>query len=278
MSQRIDLELTIPPHLVDHRYMGVPVLPAVEALQALARTVTAAGRHEGLDVTRSSDARFMRFLMLDPDADSAPAVAELEEEEDGVRATLLTVKTAGKSGIKRNVEHVSAIFGQAGAEQRRGGTGARPQCQLAFSFEAERLYAELVPFGPSFHNVAGEITLHDNLAVGLVRCPGLPGGDGPLGSPFPFDAALHLACAWAQRHLGAVLFPTGYAGRRILLPTEPAGEYRASVVPLPGATPQAARFDITLRDGDGQVREELQGVLMEDVSRGKLAPPDWVKA
>ena len=274
MSQRFALTLELPAHLADHRYPGAPVLPAVEALQVLART--AAAHHPGLDVRRSGDARFMRFMLVNPDATTAPAVAELQQEGGGVRATLLSVMAAGKSGITRSVEHVTVAFGRAADATVLA--VSRPCCQEAFSLDAEQLYATLVPFGPAFHNVVGEVTLHANLAVAQVAAPDLPGCDGPLGSPFPLDAALHLACAWAQRHLGAVLFPTGYGHRHIVSPTEPGETYRASVLPRPDATPRAARFDITLRDGEGQVREQCRGVLMEDVSRGKLEPPAWVRA
>ena len=272
MSEHLDLTLELPPYFIDHRYMGVPVLPAVEALQALARL--AVRRMEGLDVRRSCGARFKRFLQVDPDARSAEVVVELEAlQSGGAAATLLTVRQAGKSGITRSVEHVAVTFGVASAQPH---LTPPPPDAPPFVIPSEQLYGELVPFGPAFHNVVGEVQLWTNQASSRLRCPDLPHSDGPLGSPFPLDAALHVACAWAQRHLGAVLFPTGYDERRIIRPTEPGGRYWCDVVPLPGDSPAGARFDITLRDENGEVSEVCLGVRMDDISRGKLTPPAWM--
>ncbi len=65
------------------------------------------------------------------------------------------------------------------------------------------------------------------------------GGDypeavGPLGSPFPFDAALHVACAWGQRYRGIVAFPVGFDRREIAVPTRAGETYRCRVVPPAG--------------------------------------------
>ncbi len=251
------------------------MFPAVEALQSLARV---AREHQPeLNVQCSSEARFFRFLQVDPEAGSAEAVVDLEPLNSGaVRASLLTVKRAGKSGITRSVEHVTATFG-----------GGDLPCEVApFSQEPElpgltitgaQLYDELVPFGPAYRNAHGPVELWPDRAAAPVICPGLPGSRGPLGSPFPLDAALHVACAWGQRYLGQVLFPTGYAERQILRPTEPGERYHCEVRPLPGDSPAAGRFDICLRDETEQLRERCKGVRMEDVSRGKLTPPPWVR-
>ena len=263
--------------------MNRPVLPAVVALQALARA--AAKKFAGLDVTQSMDARFLRFLPLPAGKSSLEAVADLEAlDGGGVQATLLTVKQAGSSGITRKVEHVAVTFGREGTspspteiseQKRRGGPCGRPLPE-PFMVSAARLYAELVPFGPAFHNVTGEVQLWSSLASARILAPDLPGGDGPLGSPFPLDAALHVACSWAQRQLGAVLFPTGYAERRIVRPTKPGGRYWCDVVPHPGDTPVADRFDITVTDEGGELHELCLGVRMADISKGKLTPPAWV--
>lgn len=282
MSERLPLRLELPAHLADHRYRGAAVLPAVEALQALARV--AGERRPGLEVARSSSASFMRFMPVAPGQGPVEVVAELEPLDDGgVRAALLSVKQAGRSGITRSVEHVEVTF-----DGPRAGCEPTPVARDGAPFEVsrDRLYGELVPFGPAYHNVRGPVELWPEGAAGDVVAPDLPGGDGPLGSPFPFDAALHVACAWGQRHLGLVLFPTGYASRSILCPTEPGGEYRCEVRPLPCDTPAFSRFDIALydaagRDAGGQVDrgalcELCTGVRMEDISRGRLQPPGWV--
>ena len=278
MSERLSLTLEIPPHFIDHRYMGVPVLPAVASLQALARAASQV--FPELDVRVSSQAHFKRFLPLDPDADSAEVTIVLQpQEEGGVRARLLTVKPAGSSGITREVEHVAVTFGPqwpAAEDGEPQGDVASPD-EAPFMVAREQLYRDLVPFGPAFRNVQGEIQLWPQQAAARVRCPGLPGSDGLLGSPFPLDAALHVACAWGQRHLGVVLFPVGYHHRDIIKPTEPGGRYWCDVVTTPGAGDSGACFEISIRDEGGQKRERCS-VRMEDISRGKLSPPDWVIA
>ena len=81
---------------------------------------------------------------------------------------------------------------------------------------------------------------------------------GPLGSPFPLDAAFHTACAWGQRYAGVVAFPVGLDCRRVHRPTRPGDFYQAVVMPR-RTTPELLVFDLALYDLDGGLCERVQG-------------------
>ena len=164
---------------------------------------------------------------------------------------------------------------------------------------SDRLYAEMVPFAPAFHNLAGGVRLWPEGATAEVFAPDHPAFPGPLGSPFPLDAAFHAACAWSQRYAGIVAFPVGLAIRDVMEPTRPGERYRATILRVrtdsdpsfpagistledspasavgkgPGET---LAFDIHLTDDRDRLRESAFGVEMRDVSGGRLRPPSWV--
>ena len=98
----------------------------------------------------------------------------------------------------------------------------------------------------------------------------------PLGSPFPFDATLHGACAWGQRFSGVVAFPVGFKERVIYKPTVRGETYLSRIVPLKTNSDNLL-FDIWIYELDGMLCEAVSGVQMRDVSKGRMKPPDWVK-
>ncbi len=277
-ARAIPVRIPNPAYLADHRAEGRSVLPAVEALQLLARV--AAGAEPGCDVRASRQARFLRFLETPADRSPVEAEVQLEGAGGALVARLVTRRAAGRAGIARARTHVEVTFGRADP----GRTAAAPPLdELAClpgpccSFPAERLYAELVPFGPCFHNAVGRVWLGEAGAVGRLVAAAHPAPDGPLGSPFPLDAAFHLACAWGQRYAGELTFPTGYAERRVLAPIRPGEEVFCRLAP---AGREAGRlfFDLWLLDDRGALREAALGVCMQDVSQGRLRAADWVRA
>lgn len=146
----------------------------------------------------------------------------------------------------------------------------------SFSFSSRRLYADLVPFGSAYHNVVDEVSLGRAGATATVS-----GGDfreavGPLGSPFPFDAAMHLACAWGQRYRNVVAFPVGFDRREIINPTSPGETYRCRVFPHEDEG-TIMRFHIWLLGKDDRPAEAILGLRMRDISGGRLRPPAWVR-
>lgn len=114
-------------------------------------------------------------------------------------------------------------------------------------------------------------------------CTGRPGsgGDfpeaaGPLGSPFPLDAAMHAACAWGQRYRNRVVFPIGFNRREILFPTRAGEMYLCRIKPLPDEGAVLC-FDVRLHDMHRRPVETIQGLRMRDIFLGKRIPPAWVR-
>ena len=77
-----------------------------------------------------------------------------------------------------------------------------------YHLPVDRLYAEMVPFGPAFQNVVSPVQLGPEGARAVVSGGATAGDDRlvQLGSPFPLDAAFHAACAWSQRFQASSLF------------------------------------------------------------------------
>jgi hypothetical protein len=257
------------------------VLPAVEALQILASTLPVAA---GADPRRQERAVFSHFLSIDPGGREISAIHEFTRIADGgCHSRLATVVTGRKETWTRRVEHASVFF--LPAVGGNGGEGIGPTSSLGettawegtvFTVSPRRLYDELVPFGPAYQNVIGDVRLASAGASTAVSGGDYPEAIGPLGSPFPLDAALHVACAWGQRYRGMVAFPMGFDRREIVVPTRAGEIYRCRVVPLPdrGA---ALRFDIVIADGDNRPVEIIRGVAMRDISGGRRKPPVWVR-
>lgn len=276
-SRRLPLPIVALPHLADHHFEGRPVLPSVEALQALARLVRE--HAPSVAVHDSRQARFLRFLPLPIGVDSneIDAHAELEEQEDGsLTASLVTVATLGRTKITRAKEHLRVTFGRSTISPPEAPELPRSDTATTYTVGAKDLYRDLVPFGPAFQNAEDPITLTPAGATARLKAPASPALDGPLGSPFPLDAAMHVACAWGQRYAGVVAYPVGYERRWILRPAVPGEEYECVVIARDDAE-ATLRFDLWITDPDGATREVVQGLEMEDVSRGRLKVPDWVR-
>ncbi|MDP1990132.1 MAG: polyketide synthase dehydratase domain-containing protein, partial [Syntrophales bacterium] len=305
-DMKIPLSMAIPAYLRDHRYEGRVVLPAAEALQILAKSLPE-------DLPRCNpllqvEGEFARLLHLDPEADTLNVFHEIAITPDGCRQSRLTTLHSGRqTQVNRRMTHVSVLFssiehveagrkdglidhsGEGSPDRFSRKRGEDPVCWAdpahaeaaglsdpIFTFSCGRLYTDLVPFGPAYHNVVAEIDLTETGARATVS-----GGDfreavGPLGSPFPFDAAMHVACAWGQRYRNVVAFPVGFDRREILLPTSAGETYLCRVFCLPekGAV---LRFNVWLFDEDHRPVEIVQGLKMRDISGGRLKPPVWVR-
>ncbi|MBI5501367.1 MAG: polyketide synthase dehydratase domain-containing protein [Deltaproteobacteria bacterium] len=272
------LPIALPPRPAwrDHVVRGRAVLPAVEALQTLARA--ALQRDPVAPVRRSTDARFTRFLDLPPDDAPIDALLELDPGADrSVTATLSTRRAAGSSGVVRACDHVRVVFGAA-AEP----TPPRLEDALLpgplFALDPQRLYAELVPFGPAFRNARAPILLGRAGAVARLGAPADDAADTlPLGSPYPLDAAMHVACAWAQRYQGRVLFPSAYGARHVLEPIPPGRETLCRIIPL-ATDADGALFDLWLRAEDGTPHEVVRALRLSDLFHGEISVPPWVRA
>jgi hypothetical protein len=200
----------------------------------------------------------------------------LEIYESGrIHSRLITVSKI-RDSISRTKVHAVVDFA-AVEENSSGLAGDMPSDPDGsnFTISAKKLYSDLVPFGTSYQNVRGDIVLSEQGAVAWVRAAEYPVPSEPLGSPFPFDGALHVACAWGQRYHGIVAFPIGFQERLIASPTISGATYVCRVVPA-SLGGEVLRFDIWIHDSAGNLCEKIRGVLMRDVSGGRVKPPEWV--
>jgi hypothetical protein len=277
----IPLVISLPDYLRDHYIGDLVVLPAVEALQIVARS-----RPDGLDghSCRQERAFFHHPLMIDPCATEIPAVHEHARYADGRCLSRLTTLLSGRQvKFTRRMEHLSVWFAPedrvdecCGTDTALGPVNAAMPEGPVFKVSADRLYDELVPFGPAYRNVRGDVFLTETCVSATVSGGDFPEAAGPLGSPFPLDAAMHAACAWGQRYRNRVVFPVGFNRREILSPTRAGETYLCRITPLPDEGAILC-FDVQLHDLQRRPVETIRGLKMRDIFGGKRTPPVWVR-
>jgi Polyketide synthase dehydratase len=285
----IPLVISVPAYLRDHYIGGLVVLPAVEALQIVARS-----RSDDLDghSCRQERAFFHHPLMIDPCATEIPAVHEYARYADGrCLSRLLTLRSGRQMKFTRRMEHLSVWFAPADREVAGCGAAREAWCETAsqsdpgdavphagptFRVSADRLYDELVPFGLAYRNVRGDVFLTETCVLATVSGGDFPEAAGPLGSPFPLDAAMHAACAWGQRYRNRVVFPIGFNRREILSPTRAGETYLCRITSLPDEGAVLC-FDVRLHDLQRRPVEIIRGLKMRDIFGGKRTPPAWVR-
>ena len=273
---RLPLKIQILPYLMDHQFEGKAVLPAVEALQILAASTS--DHLPGIKINSILDARFDKFLYINPGAALIDAFNEIEVHEDSCLISRLITKTRAKAGsITRIKEHVSLRFSKNPQEPARPLLDEISALEgLGIDIPSNKLYSELVPLGPAYHNVKETLTVSEQGAIASVYAPDNGALSTSLGSPFPLDAALHAACVWGQRYKGIVGFPVGFGLRRVFKQTWPGTTYSARIIPKKGCS-KALIFDIWIYGRDGVFYEAVLDVLMKDVSGGRMKPPQWVR-
>ncbi|MCB2187988.1 MAG: polyketide synthase dehydratase domain-containing protein [Deltaproteobacteria bacterium] len=274
-SYNLPLNLALPAHLADHQVMGRVVLPAVHAVAALAQA--AREWDPGLPVHTTHDASFQRFITIPEGTREMAARAALTLlDTGGAEATLMTEVAARGGAVSRLLEHVKVTFAPARPPVPPPEDETWILHGPALIVPRDKFYAELVPFGPSFQNVLSDAFLAPNGALGRVGSQE-PSPPGPLGSPYPLDAVFQLASAWCQRFRGVVTFPAGYRLRYIYRRALATRQYFGRVLPV-GQKDEDHLFDVWLHDLKGEVVECVQGLIMSDLSRGRVTPPDWVRA
>lgn len=278
--ERIAVPLTIPvpAYLRDHRVGSLVVLPAVEALQDVARSKPASWT---ADACNQEQAEFRHLLAVDPMAAAITVLIEHERYADGrCLSRMTTLRTGQQQKWNRRMEHVSVWFLPRSQEVPDLPEAGPPVKNFPpgkpFVVPERRLYDELVPFGPAYRNVKGGLLMTQDGVVATVYGGDFPGAEGPLGSPFPLDAAMHAACAWGQRYRDRVVFPVGFDRREILVPTRTDRIYLCHVKAIPGDGP-VLRFDVWLYDRDRRLVETVRGLRMRDLLRGERTPPPWVR-
>jgi len=262
----IPLTITVKPWFYDHHFGGRTILPAVETMVLLASMVVKI--YPEVDIRVMEDVRFPSFLEISRSAATLPALSECHLESDGrIRSKLLSrVQLKAMSRIK---EHGEVVFSLA------GNSAFLENIHLEWPISAEpviaigvdRIYRELVPFGPKYHTLQGSLYLSGRRAWGRLKAPELP--EEPIqdliGSPFTLDGALHAACVLGQQTVDFVPFPVGFARRVISRPTQPGVSYQTRIVQTSGTAAELS-FDLEIFDDEGRTYETVIGVRMRDVS------------
>jgi hypothetical protein len=277
-SARLPLDIPIQPYLNDHCVDGHAVLPAVEAMEMLAQAVKRF--RPGTDVTAMTGLQFDKFLYLAPEADRVSAFCDISVYANGdVKAVLTTRTQSKKAALARVKAHATSIFPQQAPLIPKFALDLAASLEgTCFSVPADKIYPGLIPFGPSYRNVA---LLHvaGQSVMAEIRTPvGETGAERlqQLGSPFALDAAMHAACVWGQRFAGIVAFPVAMDRRRVYAPTRAGETYFAQVMHV-RTDAGLLIFDLRIHDRDGCLYEACSGVGMKDVSSGKRSPPQWIR-
>jgi len=276
LKGRYPLNIELRPYLRDHFLEGKTIFPAVEIMITLARAVRE--RHRQADLQMIASAQFNKMLVLDPEAQIQETQIETVIDDQGVSAKLFT-SVASKSGsMRRTLEHASLTFVR---------TAAWPAPSLAFraAWKLERgcinvpavsIYRDLVPFGLSYQNITGDLSVSEEGAIAEIYGGGNDADDTLLGSPFVFDAAMHAACVWGQRFCNMVAFPVGFDRRMIYTPTKKGASYTARITPVE-VSREPLIFNAWIFDSDGAICEEISGLKMRDMTGGRMKPPEWIR-
>lgn len=274
---RQEIEIRVPPWYADHVFAGKVVLPAVETMTILAARVAASWPTVALGHMRQG--RFEKFLEIPPASPTVRAEFELTPRQNGeIGATLFSrTRLASLTRIK---VHGEIVFGAAFGPSTGEGGAMKPLSVPVFEVPAARIYRELVPFGPAYRNIVDSLQLNGEGGWARVRAPEPSPGrqdPAPLGSPFPLDAAFHIACVWGQRYHKIIAFPIGLESRTIRKATRPGAYYVARVTPT-AVSAEFLVFDLEICEVDGSPCEVVRGLRMRDVGGGRLRPPAWISA
>ena len=265
-------QLAIEPWFRDHHFAGISILPAVEALEFLAGQIHA--QFPGGAYHQMVRATFPRFLELAPEQERMEVwVTTTRCADGGIRAVLQSKKRL--KAMTRLVSHCEVVF--AGSEMP-------PQASIPLRskakiwIDAEQVYQDLVPFGPMYRSLHGQVHLGDSTAYGLLQLPVLPKATSEtflLGSPFAMDGAMHLACVHGQRLVDFIPFPVGFAHRCVHAPTSGGAQYEVRAL-LRGNTSEELVYDLEISD-QRQLFETILGLRMRDVSGGRIKPVAWIR-
>ncbi len=277
---RLPVEIPIQNYWRDHQVEGKEVFPAVEAMQVLAETVKRS--QPDTDVTGMTRARFDKFLYLPPAQNKINAFVDIKMHVNGdITAKLLTKTRSEKSSITRIKEHAALCY------PLKKISLAVPPLDLNSALEGvclevspDKIYRELVPFGPEYHNIKAPLMISEKGALAQIGTPPDESGShgsGILGSPFHLDAAFQAACVWGQRHVNTVAFPVGFENRTVLKPTRSGKIYFSRIVPV-RTHPNLLIVNIWIYDQKGILCESVGKVMMRDVSAGRMKPPRWIVA
>jgi hypothetical protein len=277
-NKRYYCEIEIYPYLRDHHLEGKVILPAVESLIVLAKAVKS--NYPQMELNCLLNASFSRFLTISPDTLNLPVIVDMKNSDDSgsIKAFLSTSIKSKTGDIRRTVEHACVAF----VAEDSSGLLPNPSLEVnkpgrsCFSVPSTDVYSELVTFGKAYQNIIGDLSISAESAHTVVSGGNYEADEDLLGSPFPLDAVLHMACVWGQRFAGIVSFPVGFEKRIIYQKTKKGENYVGHVVPV-SINKNMLIFDAWIYK-DGVICESISGIQMKDVSEGSLTPPQWIRA
>ncbi len=276
LKERFPWTLSLKSYLRDHFFEGKAVFPAVEAMITLARAIKS--RYSQSTFPHMVNAQFPRPLTIDPDVDQRDVQIETERSNDKIHASLLTSVQIRNSSMSRMLSHAKVTFIQDACLPDEGMSfrTARKLEGECIHVPAPSIYRELIPFGPAYQNIDGDLSVSTEGALAELSGGSGEADDSLLGSPFVLDAAMHAACVWGQRFTDIVPFPVGIDERMIYAPTKKGGSYLARVSPV-DINNRLLIFDVRIFDQDGIICEKISGLRMQDISGGGMRPPEWIK-
>lgn len=259
---RAPLELSVDDEafLADHTIRGRAVLPAVWALELLARLARRRTRSAaGWSCRELVGCRFARQLPLATQPAAVWAEVLPAGEEGGFRARLWTERVAGT--MRRTLVHAEAEL-RAGAPPAVELPAVTPTVAGVpeLRLEGRQIYG-WIPFGPAFHN-AHELAFHGAAgAAAMLRTAAPWPGTAIPGHGLVRDAGFHAACCFHRALYGENAIPEGVERMRILRPTARGQDYRCQVVPLSHG-PDVSRVRLVFTAADGGLVELHDGVSM----------------
>jgi len=276
IKSRFPFTLSTPQYLRDHSFEGKAIFPAVEALIALARAVKI--RYPQATLNTMTDVQFPRMLAIKPVGEQQDAQIEIEAQACGIRASLLTSIKIKNSSMSRTLEHARVTFIQNMVllEPAISFRTARKLEGDCIHVPAVSIYRELIPFGLSYQNIIGDLSVFKEGALANISGGSGEADDSFLGSPFVLDATMHAACVWGQRFTDIVPFPVGFDQRIIYAPAKKGGSYIARVAPV-DVSREPFIFDAWIYAQNGTISESILGLRMRDITRGRMRPPQWIK-
>ena len=258
-------------HVADHAISGRAIVPAVEILNLLLNVLDERGVRLNTPLTMR-DASFPRFLSVDeiPRCTFEVALESSAPLGAGVRTTFSSrIELPG--GMQRQRIHAEVSFG---TEEAQPAPPPPAEADVDCEVSAERVYRELILFGPHFCNLRGTLRLARSAAWATVESPSPPHPNpSRAGCPYLLDSAMHLACVWGQRYAGMVAYPTGFSARAVFSPIA-RGKRRCTAVAR-STLPRRLVFDLWLADEEGRVCDAIGGLVMTPLAAG-APPPAWI--
>ncbi|MEU8582693.1 type I polyketide synthase [Streptomyces abikoensis] len=247
------------PYLADHALDGVPLLPAVVGLEAMAQAAAAVTGHDG--VLTVTEAAFERPVTVPPDGSRTVRVAALRHDD----GTVVAVVRSDETGF--SADHFRAVY-------RTGGESAPAPVAAPAPAARSPHYGELFFHGPRFRRVVRYRRLSGRHCVAEVAAGGagewFSGFHSPrllLGDAALRDAYVHVlqGCVPHRRVL-----PVGVDAVRFHGPAPGEG----TVIVHAHETARDAdgyRYEVRVESEAGAVLETWHGLRLKDV--GPLPRP-----